>query len=122
MLILSNYFAGQKIYYPIPKDPEAKDIILHMSTKRKYLFNLKDDPYERENLYKERPGMVTILFTRLREHCRNHERYTPVVERESADPALNGGVLVPWLKDGDELEWHGTEEDRERFLKFNIEV
>lgn len=102
--------------------PENKDSVLSMSTLNKLLFNIKNDPYETHNLYNERPDVVKRLFVRIQEHCRKREKFTPVVESESADPALHGGLLLPWLKDGDDLEWHGTEEDKERFLKYNVKV
>ena len=86
------------------------------------LNNLKEDPYEIKNLCKRRPDIVNTMRERIRVHCRNREAFTPVVEREHANPKYHKGLILPWLEDGDGLEWNGTDTDRDAFLSLYVEV
>ncbi|RUS76368.1 hypothetical protein EGW08_015874 [Elysia chlorotica] len=65
-----------------------------------YLFNLKDDPEERRNLYSSEPDVVRRLASRLDAHRARYVQPNFPVPSPQADPALYGGVWTPgWCPD-----------------------
>ncbi|GFN76971.1 arylsulfatase b [Plakobranchus ocellatus] len=65
-----------------------------------YLFNLKDDPEERNNLYDSHPDIVKQLQDRLDAHKKNYVPPNFPLPAPEADPAKFGGAWSPgWCPD-----------------------
>jgi len=61
-----------------------------------HLYNLDLDPYERENIFEQFPGMVMHLLERLSIYDENsYPTYYPPRD-PAADPKLHGGYWGPW--------------------------
>ena len=86
------------------------------------LHNIERDPHETTNVARSNPRVVKELLSRLREHCRHRDKYANFVERRDAQPKLHDNVYMPWLEDGDELEWKRRKRNRNRFGRYFIAV
>lgn len=60
-----------------------------------YLFNLKDDPEERNNIYDAHPDIVKNLQARLDAHMAQYVPPNFPLPSPEADPARHGGIWTP---------------------------
>ncbi|KAM4732681.1 arylsulfatase I-like [Anableps anableps] len=67
-----------------------------------WLFNLSGDPYERFDLSEQRPDVVKELLARLVYYNQTAVPVRYPSEDPQADPQLNGGAWVPWMRDEEE--------------------
>ncbi|XP_061879098.1 arylsulfatase I-like [Entelurus aequoreus] len=69
-----------------------------------WLFNISADPYEREDLAKQRPDVVQQLLSRLAFYNRTAVPVYFPPDDPGADPGLRGGAWAPWVEDDDQEE------------------